>query len=220
MKKIVGILAAAAVAASAFAVDFSAGFQLKGSLFDFDGGSKNVSAVKLGHNNSKDDKPFIFSISGDRAGGTLKFYDATSTGASTMTANYWNIWFKPFDIVKVDLGACGKSLNTETITYWRGKVLGNTKDFGYQATLETNGITVALALLPGQDANWMSLPNGGAFSLAETQLYVAYAADFGTISALFDAENTFNKIRVGAGYKGSFDALTIFAIFCIEVNSN
>jgi len=222
MKKIVGILAAAAVAASAFAIDFSAGIKMAGSLFNYDGSSKGVTAFKIGHTNSKDDKPVTFSLSSDRAGGTLKFYDAAGAKETNMIANYWNIWFKPFDMVKIDLGNCGKGLNTETITYWRGKVFGNTNDFGYQATLETNGITVALGLLPGHNAAWMSLPNGGAFALDETQLYFAYAADFGTISVLFDAKQTFKDISVGAGYKGSFDSLTIFAdvaFFAATTNS-
>ena len=114
MKKIVGILAAAAVAVSAFAVDFSAGMQLKGELFKYDGATKGLSAMTLNSNNSKDDKPFIFSLSSDRVGGQLKiFHDGTGTFKDAA----YQIWFKPFDFLKVDLGNFGWSMNTETITY-------------------------------------------------------------------------------------------------------
>ena len=69
-------MAAAAVAVSAFAVDFSAGMQLKGKLFNYDGASKKVDAMQLWYENGKDDKPFIFSLSSDRVGAIIKIFDA------------------------------------------------------------------------------------------------------------------------------------------------
>lgn len=244
MKKIVGIFAAAAVlASSAFAVDFSAGFQLKGSLFDY-GADGSLSAFNLRHDNAKDDKPFIFSASDDRVGGTLKFYDnaaytiwnqskydaklaeekaagkndaeakteatkAATESINPMVANYWSIWFKPFDSVKVELGNVDTKLNCESITYWRGKVLGG-GEWAYKASYEADGLTLALALAPGQGENWFSLPKNGDAALAETDVYAAYSADFGTISALFIGNKTFKDISIGAGYKGTFDSLTFF----------
>ena len=156
MKKIVVILAAAAVAASAFAVDFSAGMQLKGKLFNYDGASKKVDAMQLWNENGKDDKPFIFSLSSDRVGATLKLWDEEfwelPVGPNSwddtfpaQAAGAWNIWFKPFDNVKVELGALDTKLNCEQITWWKGKVLGGA-NWGYKAYYEADGLTIAAAL--------------------------------------------------------------------------
>ena len=243
MKKIVGILAAAAMVASVFAVDFTAGMQIKGSLFNYDGASKGVSAMKLWSANGPDDKPFIFSASDDRAGATIKIYDAkgkkydaegyakaiaeaktpedaakikVSDYVSTfsyMEANKWNIWFKPFDMLKIDLGTVDTKLNCETITWWKGKVLGGA-DWAYKATVNVDAITFAVALATGGNddgKSWFALPDGGDATLGETDIYFAYSADFGTISALFVGKDTFKDISVGAGYKNTFGDLTIFA---------
>jgi len=235
MKKIVGIFAAAAMVASVFAVDFTAGMQIKGSLFNYDGASKDVSAMSLWSANGPDDKPFIFSASDDRAGATIKIYDAKATKVdakefakwgeedfdetkafstfSYMEANKWNIWFKPFDMLKIDLGTVDTKLNCETITYWKGKVLSGA-DWAYKATVNVDAITFAVALATGgndDEKAWFALPDGGDATLGETDIYFAYAADFGTISALFVGKDTFKDISVGAGYKNTFGDLTIFA---------
>ncbi len=208
MKKIVGILAAAAVAVSAFAVDFSAGIQLKGSLFNYEDGG-NISALSLKSANSKDDKPFIFSISDERAGGQVKIYDKDEGKAadpkSAMVASAFNIWFKPFNGMKIDLGNTDLALNCETVTYWRGKVWGSS-DWGYKATYEYDAFSVAVYLDAG--GNWFE--KKAAVAVAETALKVAYNADFGNISFIFDGKDTFDTLIFGLGYKGSFDALSFF----------
>ncbi|MBP5700283.1 MAG: hypothetical protein J6W71_05510 [Methanobrevibacter sp.] len=222
MKKIVGILAAAAVAASAFAVDFSAGMQLKGKLFNYDGASKKVDAMQLWNENGKDDKPFIFSLSSDRVGATLKLWDEEfwelPVGPNSwddtfpaQAAGAWNIWFKPFDNVKVELGALDTKLNCEQITWWKGKVLGGA-NWGYKAYYEADGLTIAAALGTGRadKAAWLSKADGGDLTLGETDVYVAYAADFGKISALFVAKDTFKDIAIGAGFSGSADSIGYF----------
>ncbi len=244
MKKIVGILAAAAVAVSAFAVDFSAGMQLKANLFEYDGASNSVSAFKLWNENGKDDKPFIFSLSSDRVGATIKIFDSNGdfktangktgtdpdTGATTVTlegqagkapagmaAHAFNIWFKPFDMIRVDLGGQDIKLNCEHITWWKGNIVGGflngwdgIGDWGYKATLNVDAFSVALAFLPGNNAWWFDY-SGSTASLNETTLYLQYAADFGTINAIFDAKDTFKNIKAGVGFNGKFDALGIFA---------
>jgi len=242
MKKIVGIFAAAAMVASVFAVDFTAGMQIKGSLFNYDGASKDVSAMKLWSANGPDDKPFIFSASDDRAGATIKIYDAkgtkydvegyekalaeaktaedkakikTSDYVSTfsyMEANKWNIWFKPLDMLKIDLGTVDTKLNCETITYWKGKVLGGA-GWAYKATVELDGINfgVALGTSDSDSAAWFTKPDAGDSALGETDIFFNYSADFGTISALFVGKDTFKDISVGAGYKNTFGDLSIFA---------
>jgi hypothetical protein len=206
MKKIITGIAALAMLTSVFAVDFTAGFQLKGEVLNYDGGTKNINVFKLAHENSKDDKPFIFSVSSEKAGGTLKFYDDAN---GDIVANYWNIWFKPLDMLKIDLGNQDAKLNCETITYWMGKVLG-TSDWGIKATFNFDALSIS-AMLNAKDGYWASKPNKGEFSLGETALYASYSADFGTISALFVAKDTFENIAIGAGYKNTFGSITMFA---------
>ena len=232
MKKIITGIAALAMLTSVFAVDFTAGFQLKGEVLNYDGGTKNINVFKLAHENTKDDKPFIFSISTDKVGGTLKFYDNSSVkfdtwndknydgkvdagetsydAQSVMMANYWNIWFKPLDMLKVDLGNHDTKLNCESITYWMGKVLG-TSDWGIKATFSFDALSISAMLNAGNGAYWASKPNKGDFTFGETALYASYGADFGTISALFVAKDTFKNIAIGAGYKNTFGSITMFA---------
>ena len=236
MKKIVGIFAAAAMVASVFAVDFTAGMQIKGSLFNYDGASKGVSAMKLWSANGPDDKPFIFSASDDRAGATIKIYDAKATvvdsaeleklmsgdeeadpekafkSVSYMEANKWNIWFKPLDMLKISLGDTDTKLNCETITYWKGKVLGGA-GWSYKATVELDALNfgVALGTSDSSSAAWFTLPDGGDATIGETDIFANYSADFGTISALFVGKDNFKDISIGAGYKNSFGDVSFFA---------
>ena len=207
MKKIITGIAALAMLTSVFAVDFTAGFQLKGDVLSYDGNSKNIDVFKLSHENTKDDKPFIFSVSSEKAGGTLKFYD-DATG--DIVANYWNIWFKPLDMLKVDLGNHDTKLNCESITWWRGKVLA-TSDWGIKATFNFDALSISAMLNAANGTYWASKPNGGDLALGETALYASYGADFGTISALFVAKDTFKNIAIGAGYKNTFGSITMFA---------
>jgi hypothetical protein len=250
MKKIVGIIAAVAMAASVFAVDFSAGFQLKGNLFQYDE-ADGARALNLNTSNSKDDKPFVFSVSGDRAGGQLKLFTSegkTANDAVEFDAQALNIWFKPFDAVRVDLGNTDFGLNCEQITWWKGKLFG-TDDWGFKATYSADAIEVAL-FLSAKNASWFDSGRKAAYdaayaaskiahpaadadnptaaekaqwesdavaardnakaALAEMALKFGYNADFGNISAIFDATNTFKTLKFGAGYKGSFGASSVF----------
>jgi len=131
MKKIVGILAAAAIAASVFAADVSAGVRLEGSLFNYAGG--NVTALTLKHNNQYYHAPIAFSISGEKAGGTLKLtdqdrgnfgktVDPAATGADAdaiIKSSAWQIWIKPIDVLKLTFGCYKNVLNQETIGWYR-----------------------------------------------------------------------------------------------------
>lgn len=232
MKKIVGIFAAAAVlATSAFAVDFSAGMQLKANLFEYDGATENIGAFKLWNENGKDDKPFIFSINGERAGGTIKLFDANGDlkvlkdDASTkgklpavVGAHAYNIWFSPFENFRIDLGGQDIKLNVEHITWWQGNIVGGKLngwdgigDWGYKATYKLDAFTVALAFLPGNDNWWMSKAKDADVALNETTVYAEYAADFGKVNAIFDAKDTFKNLKIAAGYNNKFGDIGIFA---------
>ena len=242
MKKIVGIIAAVAMAASVFAVDFTAGFQLKADLFNYNGTTEDMGALKLWNENSKDDKPFIFTIGEDRAGGTLKFYDSEKGALdSDLGAHAYSIWFKPFDMLKIELGSQDIKLNCEHISWWMGNIVGGKLnnwdgigDWGYKASVNVDAFTVALAFLPGNDAFWFSKAKDGDALIKETTLYAEYAADFGKINFIFDIKANavteqeidltalgagtvkYNEVektnlKVGAGYNNTFGDLGFFA---------
>ena len=150
MKKIVGIIAAVAMAASVFAVDFSAGARVEGDLFSYNGTSKTLSALTLTQKNEDYHKPFNFSISGDRAGATVKIN--TNARATTKNSTY-NIWFKPFDAVKVEFGSVALAMHTETMGWYR-RIL-NYDTWGYKAAATFGDATVTLGLIPAADGAWV-----------------------------------------------------------------
>ncbi len=226
MKKIVGILAAAAVAASAFAADVSAKVKLDGSLFDFDGTKDKaaISGLSIKHNTDESWNPVIsMSTSSDNAGASVSFYvgawDATKMGGWNhgygIGAKEWNIWMKPVDVFKLSFGRISASVNTETIDY--SNRLFNYDEWGYQAEYAANGLTLNLGLHTGNPGdNWLSQSINETTKAEETNIaglgvYGAYAADFGSICFLFDANNTFKDIKVGAGYKNTFGEVGFFA---------
>ena len=218
MKKIVGILAAAAVlATSVFAADVSAGVRLEGSLFAYDG--TNVSALTLKHNNQFYHAPIAFSISDDKAGGTLKLTDQARSNSdktplidntqAVVTSSAWQIWFKPVDAVKLTFGVWKNTLNQESIGWYRSDS-GIGDDSGakgsYVVTLApVDGVTVDMSFTNDFGKAWF---NGADNSVAEFGLIFKYSADFGTIGALFDAQNTFKTLKFGASFAGSADAVS------------
>jgi len=206
MKKIVGILAAAAVAASAFAADLSAGVRLAGDLFNYDGATGDVKALMLKNENQFWHAPLTLTISSDRAGGTFKFTDGDN--GSAFTTGKWAIWFKPFDVLKVNLGTIDKSMNVETIDY--GGRLINYDAWGASLDVNVDAFSMTLSLITGKGDYWFSKPNGGDVSVGQLNFYAQYGADFGTISAMFDAKDKFDTLSFGVGYKNTFDPVTIF----------
>jgi hypothetical protein len=143
MKKIVGIIAAVAMAASVFAVDFTAGARVEGDLFSYNGNTKTISALSLSQVNQDYHKPFNFTVSGDRAGATVKIKTVSRATGDNST---YNIWFKPFDAVKVEFGSVSLAMHTETMGWYR-RIL-NYDTWGYKASATFGGATVTLGLIP------------------------------------------------------------------------
>jgi hypothetical protein len=209
MKKIVGILAAAAIfATSVFAADVSAGVRIEGSLFDYKANG-DIAALTFKHKNEDYHKPVSFSISDDKAGATFHFTDQEGT---TMTSTKWSIWFKPLDVLKITVGDWDANINVETIDYNTYSKIGSA---GYTLSLTpVDGLSFDLTFAPGwQGKSWLSKANGADAVVDELGLKIAYSADFGTIGAIFDAKKTFEEIKFGAGYKNTFDSLTMFVTF-------
>ena len=240
MKKIVGILAAAAVlATSVFAADVSAKVKLDGNLLNVDGTKEKdgLSAVMIKHNTDESWNPVLkMAVSGDNYGAEVGFYigkwDATKMGdwnhGYGVGLKEWKIWFKPIDVLKFNIGRIDASLNTDSID-WDTRVY-NYDEWGYQAELAIDAFTLNLGFHMDQgeswlwqeavevkDANGTTLTDALGNKIYETKTHVrglgikaAYAADFGTIIALADFKDTFETIFVGAGYNNQFGDLRLF----------
>lgn len=264
MKKIVGILLAGAMVFSAFAADLTGAVRLEGDLFKYNGDTKKVEALMIKPNQQSYWGPLTLSISSDRAGGTLKMWDG---GEDKLSVGKWAIWFKPMDMLQVNLGTIAKSMNTESID-WGGRVL-NYDSFGASLDVNVDAFSATLAVVPGKAAWWFD--NGMATlkndvieaakklmnydSMTDEQkkafdegyanasgsdikdmaealkieqnanfktlnLYAQYAADFGTISAMFDFSENFKKISIAAGYKNTFGDITMFADAAVFIKEN
>jgi len=210
MKKIVGILAAAAIAASVFAADVSAGVRLEGSLFNYAGG--NVSALTLKHNNQYYHAPIAFSISGEKAGGTLKLTDLDANNGdktAPVVSSAWQIWIKPIDVLKLTVGCYKNVLNQETIGWYRSaSSIGNddgTLGSWVVGLTPVDGLSIDLLFAKKFGEAWFA--NN---AVGELGLIFKYSADFGTIGVLFDANDNFKSLKFGASFAGSADSFSYF----------
>ena len=215
MKKIVGILLAGALLTSAFAADLTGAVRLDGELFNYNGTSGEVKALMIKPNQQMYWGPLTLSVSSDRAGGTMKMCDE---GSDKLSVGKWAIWFKPMDMLKVNLGTIDKSMNTESID-WGGRVL-NYDSFGASLDVNVDAFSATIAVVPGAGNYWMSKEDGADLVAGRLNLYAQYAADFGTISAMLDFSENFKKTSIAAGYKNTFGDITMFADAAVYLKEN
>ncbi|MCR4733426.1 MAG: hypothetical protein K5829_00250 [Treponema sp.] len=198
MKKIVGIIGAALLASSIFAVDFSAGVRLDGSLFNYTA-SKNagstITALKERHDNEFYHAPIAFAVSGDKAGGTLKLTDQAGDAVKT---GAWSIWFKPLDMVKITVGANDFALNQEHIGWCNSE--SHLETTGYAVNFALDAFQMNLILNPGNDTPWFKKAGTADADIKELAATFGYSADFGTINAFFDTAASFANYRFALGY--------------------
>lgn len=245
MKKIVSVVAAAAVlASSVFAADVSAKVRLEGSLLDVDKDG-NVSALKIEHAAGQNWNPVLsLSVSEDNAGASVSFFsgawakcnayelngskkddyiaDAKAGGMSkedaekewnkasfgddfySLGASKFNIWFKPFDALKVSLGDISMNLNQEQIDWCNTKSGCDSK--GYGLTLTAGDIAIDAAFIPGWGNFWFAGKKAGE-TYAKFQFN---GGDIGTINAMLDGKENFKDLTFGLGYNKSFGDIMIF----------
>ena len=180
MKKIVGIIAAVAMAASVFAVDFSANVKVEGSLFDMafaDGAKPSALSVSKAAGGMYWGSRFQTAFYGDKAG--AQFAIGGELGWGWQGAS---VWVQPSDMVKITF------LNTDS-------KLNQIFDYsGDEATFKAEGSwNFELKPVYGLTFNFVLvspwLKNG---VIGDTGFVAKYAADFGTIGAIF-------KIKQNAG---------------------
>lgn len=228
MKKIITAVAAVAMAASVFAVDFSAAIKMNGSLFDmkFVEGAK-PSALKLQEPKAR--KPhgqtgIDLNVSGDKAGAAI-FIGNGYGGSSALAYQDFQLWLKPVDMVKINLGALDYCINKESIDY-AGCING----------MGAWGFALDITPVDGLAINLLANSNKGLYSgspwlnagkVGTTGAFVKYSADFGTlgVAAVYGTTNAdttvpnYDKVlALSTGYSGNFNPISLFADFTADLD--
>jgi hypothetical protein len=234
MKKIVGILAAAAlIATSVFAADVSAQVRIAGDIFAYDGAAIDAKEGKVGGSFSMlraatQSQPYwtpyiTLSTSTDEAGAEVKFITG-GDGTTDVSIDRSNVWFKPLDMLTIKAGFQGYNMHQEDID-WTNPT--GAEDWGYAVSFAQDAISANVYLITGNNG-WFFQDAVGKYGTTDEpatsyikDLYIngAYAADFGTITAMFEfkgkqmtAEGANpNIIKFGAGYGNTFDNLSFWA---------
>lgn len=134
MKKIVMGMAAVAMAASIFAVDFAAhveadGDIAKGTITTGDNSSYTLGAFAFQDNDQKDADLLEVAFTGDKAGAAFKFNGLSSGSALNVRAI--KTWFKPVEQLTISVGNVGLYLYTERVNWWKVPT-GNHVDNGWE----------------------------------------------------------------------------------------
>ena len=187
MKKIVGIIAAVAMATSVFAIDVASMLQLDGNLATF--GKDKFNAIELNEWDPQGTSDFVwkFSVSGDNAGATIfnfapgdkhwaitkdptvdfdaKTFEWKEKGS---TIQNWSLWFKPADFVKITAGYLDYDYGVKPHFGWWASVI-NREDYGYKADFTFGGLNLSVALAGNYEGLWSS---GAANSYWTDKSYV------------------------------------------------
>ena len=151
MKKIITGIAAVAMAASLFAVDFSATVKVKGDIAygDVKENSSSVNFLAFENTTQQDADLLEVHFSGDRAGADFKFWttlkgDSLKLGDASGNLNFttgdtdpiipvsmraMKVWFKPIDQLNISLGHVGLYLYTERVNWWKVPMAGSVSQF-------------------------------------------------------------------------------------------
>lgn len=225
MKRLIGVLAILMLAVGAFAVDISAGIRLGGDLINYDG--NNIDFLSLSNQTGEWDFPFQFSISGEKAGGSIKLWPGADLGGRSWNGvlGGFNIWFKPVDALTINVGNVGMGINEEQIDWWRSDAKSG-DFFSYSLNLNLNGFFAGVVL--GAEDGWMfksadddpdtvgvdESENDG--NLAPIYFQAGYGADFGTIAGFFRYKE--DDMKFGVGYNNTFGNTYAFvnAIFYMK----
>ena len=228
MKKIVGILAAAAVlATSVFAADVSAATKIKGEVLKYDGTAESFMLFTEGNDSHDYAQPNIsFSISDDKAGASVKLTTDGKTKEVKMTTQ--TIWFKPVDVLKITAGNFDVALNKEKIK-WTESVTGLGGN-GLLLSLNVSGFGLDVGFT-ANEAYWLTSTKADPL-IKQFFFKAGYSADFGTIAAYMefnrqkDGRKTYafhdalfsgdmntgaiGDIHFGAGYANNFNGIDMF----------
>ena len=211
----------AAAAGIAMAAEVSAGIKIDVNAFGYNGHEEEVKALEVNHHNNDWESPISFSISGEKAGAT---YHICEGGGTAINSSKWNIWVKPIDMLTINVGHWDSNLNQETIYY--GGTQSGIGSQGLTFTLApVDGFSADVTFAPGYGTAWFSKKGDADPLIKELGVKFQYAADFGTVNAIFDykgktvktaatettpAEYNPHEMKFGVGYKNTFDPLTLW----------
>jgi len=226
MKKIVGILAVAALfATSVFAVDISARVVQKGSIA---GGVEDGDTyfLGIGKTHQKDGDLVEFSSSTDNAGASFRLW-ADFDNDEPVKVRYLSFWFKPIDMLKITIGRSAPGLFTEKIDWWKIGTGVHIEDYngwggpgryssavigdGYGVNFELkpiDGLTVGAQFIPGAGKAFFTKPNSGDATYAAWGVMAKYqVTDAISAGAAYrdNGKDSWKQARFGIGYNGAFE---------------
>jgi hypothetical protein len=188
MKKIVGILAVAAVfASSVFAANISARVVMEGSIA---GGDKDKTSFwTLNEKEQKDADAMIVSVAGDNAGAQYQiWYKYDASGAAAVNTRNTNLWFKPHETLKITIGDFDIGTYKETIDWWKAGQ-------GERADAHSPWSWSGFATVCGSGLNIEYTPIAGLW------LNAGVTAKPGSSFATLSKENTYEAYGAGAKYQ-------------------
>jgi len=195
MKKIVGILAAATMAASMFAVDVSATLNILGHV-----ASKEKNVIGIDNTNFKDGKDLLsLAANTDKSGVSVGLGTNDGTESGHIEVRSASIWVKPVDQVKVVFGSLGDEKSfCEHICWWRTPLHSGSINGFPGVSVEVTAID-NLRIVANAKTGW-----GGYFydgtNTQEYSLMAKYNYGQGDAAVVFDDKGDTKVIQVGGSY--------------------
>ena len=217
MKKIVGIIAALAMAGAVFAVDIATMIHGWTDLLSMDLATDGAKPSFLGVRDPFDRQyawystGIKFSVAADKCGGS---FEVNHRDAEVMSVN---AYVQPTDAVKIAVGKIGLQSNTETIDYTKLRAFEDREGWAIDLT-PVDGLTINTMLVTGAARGWGWAFWGSNGKIGETVAKIGYSADFGSVFALIDYADPVTDIS--AGYSGNFGGVGIFADFAYTMADN
>ena len=241
MKKFGFLIMAVFMLCSAYAADVSAQVRIAGDIFTYDGtavdakdgsAAGSFSFLRAATQSQPWWTPYItLSASTEEAGTQIKFITGKD-GTTDIKISDSLVWFKPFDFLTIQAGYQDVSMNEEPIDV---TTMTGIETFGYSICFEYDAFSSNLVFETGngpdewffQDsiAAYGNTDDPLAYYLKDLYFNLAYAADFGTISAMFEYQGkkwdfdsddgvptgfSPDSFLFGAGYNTETENLTFF----------
>ena len=209
-------IAAIAMAASIFAVDFSAMIHGWTDLFNMDlateGAKPNIMGVR-----DPFDREFAWystgiglSVNADKCGGSFELDNRD------LTVKNVKAYVQPLDALKITVGKIGLSSNVETIDYTKLSDY-NAEGWAFDIT-PVEGLSINTMLVTGEARGWGWAFWGKDGKIGQTVAKIGYSADFGSVFGMVDYEDPVTNLT--AGYSGSFGNISAFADVAFKLADN
>ena len=207
MKKIITAVAAVAMAASMFAVDFAANVHGWTDLFNMDLATDGAKPSFMGVRDPFDRK-FAWSstgigvsFNGDKGGASFEL-----NGRDVAVENV-KVYAQPMDALKITVGAIGLASNCETIDYTKLSAYEGKEGWALDIT-PIDGLSINTMLVTGEARSWGWAFWGKDGKIGETVAKIGYSAGFGSVFGLVDYADPVTTMT--AGYSGNVAGVGLF----------